>query len=117
MPDTLTRRCQSNHTGQQKSAYAVSVCQRAPFLLTESVVRQQARWTKAADPGQPADESPAVDDRERLLIEAVVTLARSLRDERDRLAGRLREVENELQTLASRLEPGALDSSEVPAAE
>lgn len=86
-------------------------------MLTESVVRQQARWTKPADQGQPADQSPAVDDRERLLIEAVVTLARSLRDERDRLADRLREVENELQTLASRLEPGQFDSSEVPAAD
>jgi hypothetical protein len=45
-----------------------------------------------------------VDDRERLLIEAVVTLARTLRDERDRLAERLREVENDLQTLTMRLE-------------
>jgi hypothetical protein len=86
-------------------------------LLTEWPVRQQARWNKPVDPGQPLDESPAVDDRERLLIEAVVTLARSLRDERDRLAGRLREVESELQTLASRLEPGPFDSSEVPAAD
>ncbi len=80
-------------------------------------MRQQARWTKRVDPGQPADEAPTVDERERLLIEAVVTLARSLRDERDRLADRLREVENELQTLTSRLEPGTFDSSEVPAAD
>lgn len=46
------------------------------------------------------------DDRERLLIEAVVALARSLRDERDRLAERLREVEHELSSLASRLDGG-----------
>jgi hypothetical protein len=44
------------------------------------------------------------DERERLLIEAVVTLARTLRDERDRLAERLREVEHELNTLTSRLD-------------
>jgi hypothetical protein len=43
-------------------------------------------------------------ERERLLIEAVVTLARTLRDERDRLAERLREVEQELNALSSRLE-------------
>jgi len=69
------------------------------------------------DPGQAEGDSPAVDERERLLIEAVVTLARSLRDERDRLAGRLREVESQLQSLTSRLEPGPLDPSEVPAAD
>jgi hypothetical protein len=86
-------------------------------LLSESLVRQQARWTKPADPGQVEDDGLAVDHRERLLIEAVVTLARSLRDERDRLAGRLREVETELQTLTSRLTPGPLDPSEVPAAD
>ncbi|MGH7301008.1 MAG: hypothetical protein ACREJE_11400 [Candidatus Rokuibacteriota bacterium] len=69
------------------------------------------------DSGPAEDDIPAGDQRERLLIEAVVTLARSLRDERDRLAGRLREVETELQTLTSRLEPGSLDPSEVPAAD
>jgi hypothetical protein len=46
----------------------------------------------------------SVEDRERRLIEAVVALARSLRDERDRLAARLREVELELSRLASQLE-------------
>lgn len=49
--------------------------------------------------------SPGTDERERLLIEAVVTLARTLRDERDRLSERLREVEHELQTLSTLLEP------------
>lgn len=57
-----------------------------------------------------------VDDRERLLIEAVVALARSLRDERDRLAERLREVENELQTLSIRVEPSRLEPSVLTAA-
>lgn len=46
----------------------------------------------------------SLDERERRLIDAVVALARSLRDERDRLAARLREVEFELSRLASRLE-------------
>ena len=48
----------------------------------------------------------SVEERERRLIEAVVALARSLREERDRLASRLREVEFELSRLASRLEAG-----------
>ena len=51
------------------------------------------------------------DERERLLIEAVVTLARTLRDERDRLAERLREVESELLTLTSRLDGGRPEPS------
>jgi len=49
-----------------------------------------------ADEVRPADE--------RLLIEAVVSLARTLRDERDRLAERLREVESELTSLNARLD-------------
>ncbi|OLE42586.1 MAG: hypothetical protein AUG14_11910 [Candidatus Rokubacteria bacterium 13_1_20CM_2_68_19] len=49
-------------------------------------------------------DTEVIDERERLLIEAVLSLARTLRDERDRLAERLRSVENELSTLASRLE-------------
>jgi len=53
-------------------------------------------------------DTETIDERERLLIEAVVSLARTLRDERDRLADRLRAVENQLSTLASRLELGAL---------
>lgn len=46
----------------------------------------------------------SVEDRERRLIDAVVALARSLRDERDRLAARLREVELELSLLAAKME-------------
>jgi hypothetical protein len=52
----------------------------------------------------------SVVERERRLIQAVVALARSLRDERDRLAARLREVERELNALSGKLdagEPGA----------
>jgi hypothetical protein len=50
--------------------------------------------------------NPAMmDERERLLIEAVVALARTLRDERDHLVQRLRQVEYDLTTLAQRLEP------------
>jgi len=49
-------------------------------------------------------DTEVIDERERLLIEAVLSLARTLRDERDRLAERLRSVEDELSTLASRLE-------------
>ena len=48
----------------------------------------------------------SIEDRERRLIEAVVALTRSLRDERDRLAGRLRDVELELSRLTSSLEVG-----------
>jgi hypothetical protein len=63
-----------------------------------------------------AESEVEVDDRERLLIEAVVTLARTLRDERDQLAERLREVEHDLQTLTMRLErraePAELSASE-----
>lgn len=63
-------------------------------------------------------ESQVPDERERLLIEAVVALARTLRDERDRLAERLREVEGELQTLAARLEEHRPEPSELtPAAQ
>jgi hypothetical protein len=57
----------------------------------------------------------SVEERERRLIEAVVALARSLRDERDRLAARLREVERELSALSSKLNgrgdvPGTLEA-------
>ena len=61
-------------------------------------------------------EAQVPDDRERLLIEAVVSLARTLRDERDRLAERLREVESELQTLSARLEAHRPEPEGVPRA-
>ena len=43
----------------------------------------------------------SLEDRERRLIEAVVSLTRSLRDEHDRLLARLRKVELELRRLTS----------------
>jgi len=72
-----------------QSACRRRLSQPAPFLKTASAV---------------IPETEAIDERERLLIEAVLSLARTLRDERDRLAERLRAVESELSTLASRLE-------------
>ena len=54
----------------------------------------------------------SLEDRERRLIEAVVSLTRSLRDERDRLLARLREVELELSRLTSRLETRGDDSTD-----
>ena len=47
---------------------------------------------------QPAD------DREHRLIEAVVSLAKSLREERDRLARRLSQLEREIDALGVRLD-------------
>ena len=69
----------------------------------------------AADPAHsPIEILPppigSIEDRERRLIEAVVALTRSLRDERDRLAARLREVEIELSRLTARLEARGDDS-------
>lgn len=51
-----------------------------------------------------------VEERERLLLDVVVSLARALRDERDRLDRRLAEVDEQLRLLgnlviASRPEP------------
>ena len=69
----------------------------------------------AADPAHsPIEILPppigSIEDRERRLIDAVVALARSLRDERDRLAARLHEVERELSRLKSKLEARGDDS-------
>jgi hypothetical protein len=49
-------------------------------------------------------EIPAADERERRLIDAVVSLAKSFREERDRLARRLTELEREIDALAVRLD-------------
>lgn len=43
-------------------------------------------------------------DPERRILDAVSSLARSLQAERERLARRLRELEDELDVLASRLD-------------
>ncbi len=63
---------------------------------------------------------PAVEDRERRLIEAVVSLAKSFREERDRLASRLTELEREINSLAVKLDqhqrefPGTVQPAEPP---
>jgi hypothetical protein len=50
------------------------------------------------------DSPPAADDRERRLIEAVVSLAKSFREERDRLVRRLSQLEQEMVILSLRLD-------------
>jgi hypothetical protein len=47
---------------------------------------------------------PADDDRERRLIEAVVSLAKTFREERDQLMRRLTQLEHEIEILAIRLD-------------
>jgi predicted RNase H-like nuclease (RuvC/YqgF family) len=47
---------------------------------------------------------PQVDDREHKLIEAVVSMAKSFREERDRLARRLTQLEREIDALAFKLD-------------
>lgn len=49
-------------------------------------------------------EAPHADDREQRLIEAVVSLAKSFRDERDRLARRLSQLEREIDALTVKLD-------------
>ena len=50
------------------------------------------------------DDVPPADDRERRLIEAVVSLAKTFREERDQLMRRLTELEKEIELLAIRLD-------------
>ena len=63
------------------------------------------------------DDVPIIDARERRLIDAVVTLAKTFRDDRDRLARRLAELEHEVEALAVRLDARATPPPEtaVPA--
>jgi hypothetical protein len=63
------------------------------------------------------NDVPAADERERRLIEAVVSLAKSFREERDRLARRLNDLEREIDALAVRLDqpPRALPGTGEPA--
>ena len=49
------------------------------------------------------DDVPAADDRERRLIEAVVSLAKAFREEREQLLRRLAQLEREIEMLALRL--------------
>ena len=50
------------------------------------------------------DEVHTDDDRERRLIEAVVSLAKTFREERDQLMRRLTQLEHEIEILAIRLD-------------
>jgi hypothetical protein len=63
------------------------------------------------------NDIPAADERERRLIDAVVSLAKSFREERDRLARRLSELEREIDALAVRLDQQqrAVAGTELPA--
>jgi hypothetical protein len=47
---------------------------------------------------------PPADDREQRLIEAVVSLAKSFREEREHLLRRVLQLEHELEILALRLD-------------
>jgi hypothetical protein len=67
--------------------------------------------------GVTVDDRPT-DDRERRLIEAVVSLAKSFREERDRLARRLSQLEQEMVILSIRLDAQQRAQSEaVPPAD
>ena len=50
------------------------------------------------------DDVPPADDRERRLIEAVVSLAKTFREEREHLLRRVSQLERELELLAVRLD-------------
>ena len=50
------------------------------------------------------EDRPPDDDRERRLIEAVVSLAKTFRDERDQLIRRLTQLELQIEILALRLD-------------
>ena len=50
------------------------------------------------------NDTPPTEDREHRLIEAVVSLAKSFREERDRLARRLSQLEREIDALAFKLD-------------
>jgi len=50
------------------------------------------------------DQVHSDDDRERRLIEAVVSLAKTFREERDQLIRRLTQLEHEIEILAIRLD-------------
>ena len=50
------------------------------------------------------DDVPPADDRERRLIEAVVSLAKTFREEREHLLQRVTQLEREIERLAIRLD-------------
>src|SRR2546426_174926 len=68
---------------------------------SDFTVAKRGMTRLSAEPPPRGPVRAAATDGRRI---RVLSLARTLRDERDRLAERLRSVENELSTLASRLE-------------
>jgi len=50
------------------------------------------------------NDAPTADDRERRLIDELVSLAKSFREERDRLSQRLTRLEQEIDALSIRLD-------------
>jgi hypothetical protein len=50
------------------------------------------------------NDPPTADDRERRLIDALVSLAKSFREERDRLSHRLTRLEHEIDALSIKLD-------------
>lgn len=65
------------------------------------------------------NEAPIVDERERRIFEAVMSLARSFRDDREQLVRRLSAVEHALDALALKVElrpPGPPGGTGTPGA-
>ena len=64
------------------------------------------------------NDAPTADDRERRLIDALVSLAKSFREERYRLSQRLTRLEHEIDGLSIRLDAHqrAFDEIVVPTA-
>ena len=60
------------------------------------------------------EDIPPDDERERRLIEAVVSLAKTFREERDHLARRLSQLEHEMEILALRLDAHERPRSAAP---
>ena len=61
------------------------------------------------------NEAPIADERERRIFEAVMTLARSYRDDRERLVRRLSAVEHALDVLGKYASAVIRPSEAVPA--
>jgi hypothetical protein len=60
------------------------------------------------------DELSPEDDRERRLIEAVVSLAKTFREEREQLMRRLTQLEREIEILAIRLDEQTRPQPDAP---
>ena len=82
-------------SGAAKYASFTNRARGIPFALGRATVQPEA---------PRMNESPPDDDRERRLIEAVVSLAKTFREERDQLMRRLCQLEQQLEILAIRLD-------------